>query len=81
MKKLLVAAFSIFAVSCVSTGAFAFPASQPTGVQAGESAVHVHYRHCRHYRYGRRLTLSHFALCHYPYPTWATCGCYTLWPF
>ncbi len=84
MKKLLIAAFCIFAASSVSTSSFAFPSGDATGVRAGDSAIAVHWRHYRHHRhcdYGRRLTLSHFGLCHYPNPTWATCGCYTLWPF
>jgi hypothetical protein len=81
MKKLLIAAFSILAASFVSSNSFAFPASHAKGIDGGASAVQVHYRHYRHYRHGRQLTLSHYGLCHYPYPTSATYGCYTLWPF
>jgi hypothetical protein len=81
MKKLLVAAVSILAASFVSSNSFAFPAGHATGIDVGAAAVQVHSRHARHCRHGRRLTLSHYGLCHYPNPTWATCGCYTLWPF
>jgi hypothetical protein len=81
MMKLLAAAFAILAASCISSGAFAVPAVSQTGAQASGNAIQVHYRHTRHCRHGRRLTLSHYRLCHYPYPTSASCGCYTLWPF
>jgi hypothetical protein len=81
MKKLLIAAFSVLAASFVSTGSFAFPAGDAKGVHVAGSAIAVHYRHARRCGYGRRLTLCHYSLCHYPYPTWASCGCYTLWPF
>jgi hypothetical protein len=82
MKKLLIVAASIFAASLLPTNSFALDAGAAKGVHAGESAVTVHsYHHRRHYRNGRRLTLSHYALCHYPYPNSAVNGCYTLWPF
>ncbi len=81
MKKLLIAAFGILAASFVSTNSFAFPSGAANGVHAASSAVAVHYRHCPYNRCGRRLTLSHYGLCHYPNPTWATFRCYTFWPF
>ncbi len=80
MKKLLIVTASIFAASLLSTNSFAFDAGLAKGVYAGESIVKVHHS-CRHCRYGRKLTLSHYRLCHYPYPTWATCDCSLLWPF
>jgi hypothetical protein len=81
MKKLLIAAVSIMAMSFVSSNSFAFTASHAKGIEAGSAAIQVHNCFGRRCKHGRRLTLSHYRLCHYPYPTWASCGCYTLWPF
>ncbi len=82
MKKLGIAAFSVLALSLLSSNSFALSLNNAAGVSVGESAVKVH---CRCYRPVRYYFNSchHYRLCHYPYPNrrGADCCCSLLWPF